>query len=350
MALAQTARWRLISPGRIAAPPSRQTPPPHAPTLALVRDAAARIADHVVHSPVRALASTDARFLVKLELLQPTGSFKIRGAANHMLALTDAQRTAGVVTASSGNHGIAVAQLAARLGVRAVICVPRDTDASKLTALRRSGAEIRAESADYDASAALADELARERDLCLVHPFDDLRVIAGHATIGLELAEQAPDAAAVLIPLSGGGLASGVASALRALAPHMRLIGVSAANAPVMYRSLLAGRPAQTREQPTLAAALSGGLGDRNRHSFAIVSALLDEVLLVPEREIAAAMVWGEEQLDLPIEGAAAAALAALPLTRPPGGERVVAIVTGGNVQASTCERARALVEAVGER
>lgn len=314
--------------------------------MALVREAAARIAEHVVHSPVCALDSLDQRFHVKLETLQPTGSFKIRGAANHMLALTDAQRRAGVITASSGNHGVAVAQLAARLGVRAVICVPRDTDTTKLAALSRSGAEIHSESDDYDRSAALADDLAREHGLCLVHPFDDLRVIAGHATIGLELAEQVPDATAVLIPLSGGGLASGVGVALRALAPRARLVGVSAANAPVMYRSLLAGRPVQTREQPTLAGALSGGLGDNNSHSFRLVAALLDEVWLVPEREIAAAMIWGEEGLGMSLEGAAAAALAALPgavSDRPTGCERVVALATGGNVDADTRERALAL-------
>lgn len=342
-------RWRLISPGRIAAPAQARVLPPQAPTLDGIRAAAARIAEQVTTTPVRQLAPPHPRLRVKLELLQPTGSFKIRGAANRMLTLTASEREAGVVTASSGNHGVAVAHLAARLGARAIICVPRDTDATKLAALRQSGAEIHAESEDYDHGAAFARDLARERGLCLVHAFDDLRVIEGHGTIGVELAAQVPDAAAILIPLSGGGLASGVASALRALAPQTRLIGVSAANAPVMYRSLLAGRPAATPELSTLAGALSGGLGDDNSHSFALVAALLDEVWLLSEREIAAAMLWGEERLGLPIEGAAATALAALLLPAVEetlNGGSVVALATGGNVDRSTRARARALVEA----
>jgi threonine dehydratase len=345
--------WRLISPGRIVAPTRTRALPPTAPTLDGVRAAAARIAGHAVTSPVRSLEPLDARFHVKLELVQPTGSFKIRGAANRMLTLSAAEQAAGVVTASSGNHGIAVAHLAAELGIHAVICVPRETDATKLAAVRRSGAELHAESDGYDHSAVIAGQLASERGLCLVHPFDDPRVIDGHGTIGLELAAQVPGAAAVLIPLSGGGLASGVASALRALAPETRLIGISAANAPVMYRSLLAGRPAATPELPTIASALSGGLGARNCHTFALVSALLDEVWLASEREIAAAMVWGEECLGLPIEGASAAALAALrfPATEQLlRGGRVGALATGGNVDQTTRERARALASDGGAR
>lgn len=316
------------------------------PTLDGIHAAAVRVREHVSLSRVERLDQLDARLQVKLELLQPTGSFKIRGAANRMLALTAAERAVGVITASSGNHGVAVAHLARRLGIHAVICVPRDTDVTKLAALRRSAAEIHSACDHYDDSVAFARELAAERGLCFVHAFDDLQVIEGHATIGLELAAQVPDAAAVLIPLSGGGLASGVAAALRALSPQTRLIGVSAANAPVMYHSLLAGRPAATPELPTLAGALSGGLGDDNRHSFTLTSALLDEVWLLSERAIATAMISGERHLGHPIEGAAAAALAALrlPLTAEIIGDApAVALATGGNVDDGTRARARAL-------
>jgi threonine dehydratase len=340
--------WREVSEGRIARAPSHPRWPASASTAAAtaseIRAAVQRIRDYCVTTPVRAVEVAGARSVAKLESLQSTGSFKIRGAANRVLTLSDQERAAGVVTASSGNHGIAVARLASQLGVRAVVCVPRHADPVKLCAIRAAGAEILWDTDDFDASAAQAVTLSAQRGLCFIHPFDDLKVIAGHATVGIELAHQVPDAAAVLIPLSGGGLAAGVACALRTAGRSARLIGISPAHAPAMYRSLLTGAPVQVRERPTLAEALSGGLGDRNGHTLQLVSGLLDEVWLVSEDEIADAMIWGAERLGSAVEGAGAAALAGL--ARPEicsaaESGPVVAVVSGGNVDAGTVAHAR---------
>ncbi|MGH2909434.1 MAG: threonine ammonia-lyase, partial [Solirubrobacteraceae bacterium] len=337
-----TSCWREVSDRRIVRDLGPWTWPalvPAAATASEIQAAVQRIRDHTVTTPVRALEVSGARCAAKLESLQSTGSFKIRGAANRMLTLSDRERAAGVVTASSGNHGLAVARLAFELGLRAVVCVPRDADPVKLWAIRDAGAEVHEDNEDFDASERQAVTLAQQRGLCFVHPFDDLKVIAGHATVGVELAAQVPDASAVLIPLSGGGLAAGVASALRAAGRTTRLIGVSPTHAPAMYRSLLAGAPVRVQERPTLAGALSGGLDDGNRYSLGLVSGLMDEVWLVSELEIADAMIWGVESLDTPVEGAGAASLAALalPAARRVGrGGQVVAVVSGGNVDTGT--------------
>lgn len=342
------ARWHAVSEGTIVPAPGRPPWPVSGPASAAmaseIQAAVHRIRDHSVTTPVRTVESAGARSMAKLETLQSAGSFKIRGAANRMLTLSDRERAAGVVTASSGNHGIAVARLAAELGLRAVVCVPRDADPVKLGAICAAGAEVWRDSEDFDASARQAVALSERHGLRLIHPFDDLQVIAGHATVGVELAEQVPDAAAVLIPLSGGGLAAGVASALRTAGRDTQLIGVSPERAPAMYHSLLAGAPAPVRERPTLADALSGGLGARNRYSLELVSRLLDEVWLVSEVEIAEAMIWGAESLGTAVEGAGAAALAGLlrPSTWSAGHSGpVVAVVSGGNVDAGTVEHAR---------
>src|SRR5207253_4414626 len=169
------------------------------------------------------------RCFVKLENLQMTGSFKERGAANVLLQLSAAERDRGVVTASAGNHGLAIAFHAARLGIRAVIVMPESAPLVKVTAARRDGAEVLLVGVSYDEAYRRAREVERERGLCFIHPFDDPRVIAGQGTLGLELVEQRPDADALLIPLGGGGLIAGVATAVRARGPRVRLIGVRAA-------------------------------------------------------------------------------------------------------------------------
>lgn len=349
--MTNSAGWHEVSAGRIVAAGERRAWPASVPTAASLADeieaAVARVRDHRIETPVRVLEVGGVRCAAKLEALQRTGSFKIRGAANQMLSLGPSERASGVITASSGNHGVAVAQLAAELGLRAVVCVPHDADPVKLGAIRAARAEVLDDADDYDSSERQAQELSARFGLRFIHPFDDLRTIAGHATLAVELAEQVPEAAAVLIPLSGGGLAAGVAASFRTAGLRMRLIGVSPSSAPVMYRSLLAGAPVHVDERPTIAGALRGGLGDDNRHSFALVHGLLDEVWLISEEEIAAAMIWGAEALGTAIEGAGAVALAAL--ARPAavsaaGAGPAVAVVSGGNVDADTVQRARRIV------
>lgn len=250
------------------------------------------------------------------------------------------------MAASSGNHGLAVASLATQLGVPAVVCVPRTADTVKLEAIRRAGAEVHADSDSYDDAERRAFELAVERGLSFVHPFDDADVISGQATVGLELSEQIPDLGAVLMPMSGGGLAVGMAVALRALVPRIRLIGISVETAPVLYRSLLAGHAVQVGSESALAGALSGGLSDTNTYTLPLANALLDEAWLVSEREIASAMLNSRAELHTAVEGAGAAAIAALSLPQAASLARtgtVAVIVSGGNVDAATLDLAKRL-------
>ncbi len=208
------------------------------------REAIAGIADvtPVLHSTPLARA-TGADVHLKLENLQVTGSFKVRGAANKMLSLSPQEKERGVVTCSSGNHGRAVAYVGELLGIPTTVCVPEWVDPTKLEAIRRHGAETILHGETYDEAEERSLQIKEERTLAYVHPFDDPDVIAGQGTIGLELKESLPTLDTVVVPLSGGGLIAGIAAALKAHEPAIRTIGVLAANAPVMYESLNAGRP-----------------------------------------------------------------------------------------------------------
>jgi len=279
---------------------------------------------------------------LKLESLQITGSFKIRGAANRMMALTDEERARGVVTCSSGNHGRAVAHVAGAMGVQAIICVPDWVDPVKHRAMEDSGAEVLLAGRSYDEADARASELERERGLTFVHPFDDPRVMAGQGTVGLEILEALPDLSEVLVPLSGGGLAGGMAYAIKKARPEVVITAVSAERAAVMLESLEAGRPIEMEEEATLANALSGGIGLRNRHSFAIVRDYVDRHVKVPEGAIAQAMSYAARELHLVVEGGGAVGLAAA-LTgawtpiRP--GAPTAVVLSGGNVASGQMRR-----------
>ena len=220
-------------------------------------------------------------------------------------------RVPGVTAFSTGNHGRAVAYVASRLGLRAVICVSRGVPAVKLEAIRRLGAVLDV-SPTQDAAEARCARLAAEEGLVPVHPFDDPDVIAGQGTLGLELLEDLPHLEAVIVPLSGGGLLSGVALALKARRPGVRVIGVSMERAPVMFHSLQAGHPVSLPEEPTLADSLVGGIGVDNRWTFRLVRELADDVVLVSEEAIARAMAFMLREHGLLVEGGAATAIAAL--------------------------------------
>ncbi len=270
---------------------------------------------------------------LKLETLQETGTFKVRGAANRLLSLGDEQRGRGVVTASTGNHGRAVSHVAAKLGVRAVVCLSERVLQNKVEALQRSGAELVIEGQGQDDAAERALALSKEQGLTMVHPFDDLLVIAGQGTIGLEMLDELPDLDTVIVPLSGGGLISGIALVLKSAVPAMRVIGVSMERAPVMYHSLQAGRPVEMPEEETLADSLLGGIGLDNQYTFNIVQQLVDDVILVSEEEIARAMVFLLREHHLLAEGAGAVGVAALLAGKIAGlGENVGLVISGGNV------------------
>ena len=281
---------------------------------------------------------TGTRVFVKLENLQMTGSFKERGAANVLLLLGDAERRRGVVAASAGNHGLAVALHAARLGVGAVIVMPEWAPLTKVVAARRYGAEVLLHGDNYDAAYARAREIEAERGLVFIHPFDDPRVIAGQGTIGLELCEQVPDLEAVLVPVGGGGLAGGLGVVMKALRPQAQLIGVQAQEVPGMRAALEAG------ERVTVpgAATIADGIAVRTvgEHTFALARHYLDGVVTVSEEEIANAILLLLEIEKTVVEGAGAVALAALLNKRVSlDGRTAVLLLGGGNIDVNLIAR-----------
>lgn len=277
---------------------------------------------------------------LKLETLQETGTFKVRGAANKILSLSDTQRKRGVVTASTGNHGRAVSHVARELRIPAVVCISERVPLNKVEALQQAGAELVIEGQGQDEAAERALALQEERGLTMIHPFDDPLVIAGQGTIGLEMLEEQPELDTVLVPLSGGGLISGVALALKSAAPDLRVVGVSMERSPVMYHSLQAGRPVQIPEQETLADSLLGGIGLQNHYTFDLVQQLVDDVILVSEEEIARAMVFLLREEHVLVEGAGAVGVAALLANKVNGAQdNIGVVISGGNVALDTLLR-----------
>ncbi len=270
---------------------------------------------------------------LKLESLQETGSFKVRGAANRMLTLTPEEKERGVITVSTGNHGRAVAYVAQRLDIAATICIPEGVPSNKVEAIRGLGAEILVCGATYDEAEEQAPRLAEERGLTMVNPYDDPFVIAGQGTIGMEIVEDLPQVDTVLVPVGGGGLIAGIGLALKSANEGARLIGVSMDRAPVMYHSLKAGRPVTMDEEETLAGALVGGIGRDNRYTFRLCQKLVDDFVLVSDEEIAAGMAFALEELRLVVEGGGAVGIAALLHGKlKQVGSSVAVVVSGGNV------------------
>ncbi len=208
---------------------------------------------------------------LKLETLQTTGAFKLRGATNRILQLSDAERERGVVAVSTGNHARAVAHAARVQEVSAVVCMSPLVPRNKVEAVQALGAEVQIVGRNQDEAEVVARQLAAERGLTFVSPFDDPFVIAGQGTIGLELLEDLPALDCVLVPLSGGGLIGGIALALKCADPEIRVIGVSMERGPAMALSLAAGRPVAVEEEASLADSLGGGIGLDNRYTFALV-------------------------------------------------------------------------------
>ncbi|MCR4267982.1 hydroxyectoine utilization dehydratase EutB [Nitratireductor sp. ZSWI3] len=270
-------------------------------------------------------------FLLKLEIAQATGAFKLRGAANAVLGLP--QDATGVTCCSTGNHGRAVAYAAARRGLKAVICMSRLVPEAKVAGIRALGAEARILGESQDEAQIESRRLADEDGFCEIPPFDDPRVIAGQGTIGLELMEERPDLETLLVPLSGGGLAGGIAATVKQIKPSVRIIGVTMDRGAAMYQSVKAGRPVPVTEVASLADSLGGGIGGENRHSFALCQRYLDDIVLVTEDEIYRAMQVHYFEDRLVCEGAGAvgaAALVAGKLGRDLG--PTASIVTGRNV------------------
>lgn len=277
---------------------------------------------------------TGAAIHLKLETAQRTGAFKIRGAANKLQSLTPQEQERGVVTVSSGNHGRAVAYVARELGIRAVVCMSESVPPGKVRAIEQLGAEIVLHGQSYDQAEQQAAQLQREHSLTMVPAFDDPHIIAGQGTIGLELLEELPAVDTVVVPLSGGGLLSGIALTLKAADASIRTVGVSMKRGPVMYHSLRAGHPITMEEEHTLADALAGGIGVENQYTFEMIRKYVDSTLLVTEEEIAEAMSFALYRHHVVVEGGGAVALAAVLSSKVTDlGERAAIVVSGGNVE-----------------
>lgn len=304
--------------------------------IADIRAAQSRIAQYIKNTPtVPDRILTDRLGLpvtLKLEYRQETGAFKLRGATNAVLSLPESMLACGVVTASTGNHGRAVAHAARAQGARAVVCLSCLVPANKVESIRALGAEVRiiGESQDEameEVARAVADEGMTE-----IPPFDHPDVVAGQGTLGLEIVAQCPDVETVLVPLSGGGLAAGVSAAVKAHHPAVRVIGISMERGAAMAASLSAGHPVAVRELPTLADSLGGGIGADNAVTFAMCRALLDDVVLLTEAEIAEGIRHIHRVTGDAIEGAAAVGVGALLAGKVTPRSATVAIASGRNI------------------
>jgi threonine dehydratase len=299
------------------------------------RQARERIAPHVKHTPLLGsrqlseLTGYDVR--LKAEMFQRVGSYKIRGPLNKFALMSEDDKRRGVVCSSAGNHAQGVA-LAARIhGIRAVVCMAENATPSKIAATRGYGAEVVLHGTIWDEANEKAKELVRTQGLTYVHPFDDAELIAGQGTLGLEIVDDWPEVDAVVVPIGGGGLISGVSMAVKSHNPRARVIGVESSDGPAMKRSLEAGRLETIDCNTTIDGLRVRRVGEL---TFSVVQRYVDEVVTLPDREIFEAVVWVMERCKLVVEGAAAAPVAALlaGLVKLPAGARVAAVLSGGNV------------------
>lgn len=280
----------------------------------------------------------DCELYLKTENLQVTGSFKVRGAYYKISQLSEEEKAHGIIACSAGNHAQGVALAAARSGIESVICMPDGAPISKVEATKAYGAKVELVKGAYDDAAARAQQLQKEKGYTFIHPFDDDAVIAGQGTIGLEILDQLADVDAVLVPVGGGGLVSGVAFAIKQLRPQCKVYGVQAAAAPSMRDSVAAG------EQITLDTVSTFADGIAVKHpgdiTFKMVNEYVDGVVTVTEDEIAAAILALIEKQKMIAEGAGAVAVAAVMFHKVElAGKKVVALVSGGNIDVTILNR-----------
>ncbi len=313
-----------------------------------VRAAAGRLRGVAIRTPLVPFGRVRDRRYLKAESLQPIGAFKIRGAYNAIALLSPEARARGVITYSSGNHAQGVARAALLLGAPALVVMPSDAPQVKRDRVAADGAEIIVVGPASDERRIVAEELAAARNLTVIPPFDDDRVIAGQGTVGLEIAEDLPDVEAVLVPVGGGGLASGVAVAVTALASTARVIGVEPELAADARDSLAAGRivawPASDVSRTLADGTRTQSVGER---TFAHMAAMLDRIVTVTEAEIAASVRLVAEESRLVVEPSGALSVAAMvfhaaELGLERGGGPIVAVLSGGNVDPA---RYRALLD-----
>jgi threonine dehydratase len=312
-------------------------------TLEAIRAAAERVASVAIVTPMLDVSAQAGRpLLLKCENRQPGGAFKIRGAFNMVAQLSDDQRQRGVITFSSGNHGQAVALAARTLGVRAVVVMPTTAPRIKVEGTRAFGAEIIFAGTTSTERRLRAEAEAASRGLTMVPPFDHPWIIAGQGTAGLEILDQAPATAAVLVPIGGGGFAAGVAAAIKLSRPSVRVVGVEPSGAAAMKASLEAGGPVTLDRTESIADGLMPVRpGDL---TFAHVRRFVDEVVTVEDAQIAEAVIWLCDHAAVVAEPSGAATVAAALAGAGGVDGPVVAIVSGGNVGAETLDELRRIV------
>jgi threonine dehydratase len=300
-----------------------------------VMEADKKIRNFVIRTPtymsVVFSRRTGAEVYLKLESFQPVGVFKIRGAINKICSLPPSELKKGLVTSSSGNHGLSVAYAAKIFGARAVVVVPENAVKEKVEAIESYGAEVIKHGKDYDEAYSKALEIQKETKTCFVHPFDDPFVIAGQGTIGLELLEDIPDLNTIVVPVGGGGLISGIAIAAKTLKPDIKIVGVQAEGSPAVYRSWKAGKIVEMDSVKTVA----DGLTSRKPLdlTFRIIRKYVDDIVLVTDQEIGEAVLALLREAHILAEPSGAASLAALLFRyRPKSKEKVAVIISGANI------------------
>ena len=294
-----------------------------------------RIAPHIKRTPLLTSRQLSERsgfdVRLKAELFQRVGSYKIRGPLNKFALLSDEEKQRGVVCSSAGNHAQGVALAAQIHGLRAVVCMAANATPSKIAATRGYGAEVVLQGTIWDEANEKARELVRTQGLTYVHPFDDEQLIAGQGTLGLEVVQDWPEVDAVIVPIGGGGLISGVAMAVKSHNPRIRVVGVESSDGPAMQRSVKSGRVETIDCRTVIDGLRVRRVGEIN---FSVVQRFVDEIVALPDREIFDAMLWVMERCKLVVEGAAAAPVAALlrGLVKLPPGARVAVVLSGRNL------------------
>jgi threonine dehydratase len=304
-------------------------------TLADFQAARDRIAPHIKRTPLLGSSQlsdlTGHEVRLKAEPFQRVGSYKIRGPLNKFALMSEEEKRRGVVCSSAGNHAQGVALAAKIHGIRAVVCMAQNATPSKVEATRGYGAEVVLHGNIWDEANEKAKELVRTEGLTYVHPFDDEQLIAGQGTLGLEIVQDWPDVDAIIVPIGGGGLISGVSMAAKSHNPKIRVIGVESSDGPAMQRSVEAGRLETIDCRTVIDGLRVRRVGEIN---FSVVQRYVDEIVALPDHDIFEAMFWVMERCKLVVEGAAAAPVAALMrgLVQLPPNSRVAVVLSGGNV------------------
>tara|TARA_B100001123_G_C15284710_1_gene1015215 strand:- start:546 stop:1502 length:957 start_codon:yes stop_codon:yes gene_type:complete len=309
--------------------------------IKLIKEAHKNLSGLVEKTPViRSYALSNLRnnnTYLKLESLQETGSFKLRGSTNKLLNLSKKDRERGVVAISTGNHGKGVAYAANKLGIKATIFMSKLVPKDRLEAIKKLGATVKIIGNTSDEAEVEAKNYVNKTQKIMVHPFDDPHVIAGQGTIGIEMLEQFPDLDTVVVPTSGGGLIGGIAIAIKYYKPKTKVIAVSMKNGASMYQSLKKGCPIDVIERKTLADSLGGSIGLNNKYTFNILQNYIDDFVIINEKQIASGIKYNFQEHKLVTEGAAATGIVLIrdKLSKYLG-KNIICLVCGGNINSQT--------------